>query len=343
MCCQDGVPAPALARICRYATERTAGQTRVDAAHPPFLNPTPRAVVSRGKSQSAVGCDHGSDASDNSGSDDNVGNSSNSSGSSSSSNNMDTTRSNIMCQKGSFRGTVFFIVEGDGKVVVDVHDEPVGFRRGRGGDGGGSSTESLLAAAAFGNRRARKTKRKRRCSDKGDESNNERPADDPVISSTHEGADAVVVEPEPASGVAIVPATDAEHKGVGIIADDQRRSAAAENRPTASVLDDVHERAQRHPPQVPLPSAAASSLSISVADREYEDWGSGGGGEKGCCLTLAALKRGDFFGVDPASPNAAASSEPVSSAERRNSPVSVVKHPWGLGLINPDPGSLSKL
>lgn len=312
---QDGVPAPALARICRYATERTAGQIPVGAAHPPLLNPTPGEVIARGESQLAISCDHGSDASDNGDSDSASGSGRSSTCGNNSDNNI---RSDTMCRRGTFRGTVFFIAEGHGKVVLDNYDETVGFRRGRGDDGGGSSTESLLAAAAFGNRRARRNERKRRrCGDgKGGGSNGERPGDDPVNSvgrDAHEEAE-TAVKPGPALGVATQPATKSEHKETEIVTDDQRGLPAAENHPTGVVCDEFHKKMQGRPSQVPWRSAAAASTSISCADGEWEDWKSGGGGKEECRPRLAALKRGDFFGVDPAWPTAAASSEPVSNA-----------------------------
>ncbi|CAM9665779.1 unnamed protein product [Ectocarpus fasciculatus] len=133
----DGVPTQALARICRYATERSAGPQLADVANPPLLNPPLGRVFPQEdqvKAESAFGCalrgdDNGNDYND-----------------------------SVMCRKGTFRGTVFFVVEGHGEVVVGGGETQrfAGLQ-----EEGGGSTESLLAAAAFGNRRASKNRRKR--------------------------------------------------------------------------------------------------------------------------------------------------------------------------------------
>ncbi|CAM9847508.1 unnamed protein product [Ectocarpus sp. 4 AP-2014] len=130
----DGVPTQALARICRYATERSAGPP---FANPPLLNPPLGRIFpgqEQGKAESAFGFPRG----------DYNGNDYNDS---------------VMCRKGTFRGTVFFVMEGHGEVVLGG-GETQRFD-GRHEEDGGSSTESLLAAAAFGNRRAPKNRRKR--------------------------------------------------------------------------------------------------------------------------------------------------------------------------------------
>lgn len=197
-----------------------------------------------------------------------------------------------MCRKGTFRGTVFFIAEGHGEIVLDIHDESSRFPRDQGGGGDGSSTESLLAAAAFGNRRAHNSKRKRRR--RGDEngggSNGEKPGHDhnPSVGYAEAGA-ATAVGPGP----------------VELAADNHAGLAAAGRHPAGLVLHDSHENLRGQPSRVSSPS------SILFADGERQDWA--GGGEERCPM-LAALKRGDFFGVDPASPTATAFSERVSVA-----------------------------
>ncbi|CAM9549549.1 unnamed protein product [Scytosiphon promiscuus] len=103
----DGVPTPALGRICRYATERTAGPNLVDAAHPPLLNP-PAGGAAQTETPPAP-LESMVDGSKGQGS--NAG--------------------------ATFRGTVFFVAEGEGEV-------------------------SLLAATAFGDRRALQKRRKSR-------------------------------------------------------------------------------------------------------------------------------------------------------------------------------------
>ncbi|CAM9556079.1 unnamed protein product [Ectocarpus sp. 12 AP-2014] len=130
----DGVPTQALARICRYATERSAGP---QLANPPLLNPPLSRVFpvqEQGKAESAFGFPRGDD-------------------------NGNDYNDSVMCRKGTFRGTVFFVMEGHGEVELGG-GETQRFH-GRHEEGGGSSTESLLAAAAFGNRRAPKNRRKR--------------------------------------------------------------------------------------------------------------------------------------------------------------------------------------
>eukprot|EP00752_Nemacystus_decipiens_P002077 g1988.t1 len=301
----DGVPAAALARICRYATERTAGQMPVDAAHPPVLNPTPRAIVARGKSKSAVPCDHESESR----TDVDSGDSNGDGPSGGHGGKTGNTRS-IMCRRGNFRGTVFFVAEGDGDVVLDTPDETaVVFRGGPGGGtGGGSSTESLLAAAAFGNRRARRTGRiRRRCGEENDGgSSEERPGEDHPAGPALEGA-ASADEQGPAARTAapsltsVTSVTESEQKESRRAADDPTRLKAGGNRSTGLHADDAQETVQEgSPSQIPPPSAAATSMPILFAHREPEDWDSGGDGYEGeRCPRLAVLKRGDFFGVDP--------------------------------------------
>lgn len=215
-----------------------------------------------------------------------------------------------MCRKGTFRGTVFFIAEGHGEIVLDIHDESSRFPRDQGGGGDGSSTESLLAAAAFGNRRAHNSKRKRRR--RGDEngggSNGEKPGLDhnPSVGYAEAGA-ATAVGPGPVAGMATVSATEteSEQKEAELAADNHAGLAAAGRHPAGLVLHDSHENLRGQPSRVSSPS------SILFADGERQDWA--GGGEERCPM-LAALKRGDFFGVDPASPTATAFSERVSVA-----------------------------
>ncbi|CAN0349811.1 unnamed protein product, partial [Ectocarpus sp. 13 AM-2016] len=130
----NGVPTQALARICRYATERSAGP---QLANPPLLIPPLGRVFpvqEQGKAESAFGFPRGDD-------------------------NGNDYNDSVMCRKGAFRGTVFFVMEGHGEIVLGGGET----RRfhGHHEEGGGSSTESLLAAAAFGNRRAPKNRRKR--------------------------------------------------------------------------------------------------------------------------------------------------------------------------------------
>ncbi|CAM9986920.1 unnamed protein product, partial [Ectocarpus sp. 8 AP-2014] len=129
----DGVPTQALARICRYATERRAGP---QLANPPLLNPPLGRVCpgqEQGKAESAFGFPRGDE-------------------------NGNDYNDSVMCRKGTFRGTVFFVMEGHGEVVLGG-GETQRFD-GRHEEGGGLSTESLLAAAAFGNKRAPKNGRK---------------------------------------------------------------------------------------------------------------------------------------------------------------------------------------
>ncbi|CBN79097.1 hypothetical protein Esi_0176_0057 [Ectocarpus siliculosus] len=130
----DGVPTQALARICRYGTERSTGP---QLANPPLLNPSLGRVFpgrEQGKAESAFGFPRGED-------------------------NGNDYNDSVMCRKGTFRGTVFFVMEGHGEVILGG-GETQRFD-GRRDEGGGSSTESLLAAAAFGNRRAPENRRKR--------------------------------------------------------------------------------------------------------------------------------------------------------------------------------------
>eukprot|EP00903_Cladosiphon_okamuranus_P011664 g10971.t1 len=305
----DGVPAPALARICRYATERTAGRITVDAAHPPLLNPAPGALPARSVSQLAFRCNRESEANDD-GESDNNSNSSNGK-------NNDNNRGNIMCQKGTFRGTVFFIGEGHGDVVVGALDESVGLPRGQGGDGGGSSTESLLAAAAFGNRRNCTKKyersRPRHGDENGDRSNCERLADGHRTSVGHVKAGAeTAVEPGPAAGMMATPSgTGSERKETRLAPGDQKGFDRAGSHPTEPHADDSLETAQAQSSHVSSTSAAIPPISLADGLKEDRDWDSDGGGEEERCSRLAALKRGDFFGVDPVLPSTTASSEGI--------------------------------
>lgn len=155
---QDGVPTAALDRIGRYATERTAGPNLVDAAHPPLVNPPAGGATQpeTPPAKSGPTVDGGRDEDKNDDlkrTDDNKRNNDRSSGG-----------GNIMCRQDTFRGTVFFVADGEGEVVLGGHGrEGSGRGQDRGGlGGGGSSTESLLAASAFGNRRALQNRRKRR-------------------------------------------------------------------------------------------------------------------------------------------------------------------------------------
>ncbi|CAM9613178.1 unnamed protein product, partial [Hapterophycus canaliculatus] len=160
----DGVPRPALNRICRYATERTAGPNLVDLAHPPLLNPPADGPVRAQTLQAQPGpvITDGRDQEDNDETDRNNNNDDDN-------NNNNRSSGNVMCRQGTFRGTVFFVVEGQGEVVLGDHgrtgcahgQEGGGGGSGGGGDGG-SSTESLLVASAFSNRRALQNRRKSR-------------------------------------------------------------------------------------------------------------------------------------------------------------------------------------
>lgn len=264
-------------------------------------------------------CDHEGEASDDGESDNNSSTSTSTNNSSNSnSKNSGNNRSNIMCRKGTFRGTVFFIAEGHGDVVVGAQDdESVGLPRGQGGDGGGSSTESLLAATAFGNRRSCTEKHKRNHPQRGDEkgggANSERLGDGHHNPVEHAKVGATTkMEPEPAAGVmATRSGTGSEHKQAELASDDQKALAPAGGHPTGPHADDSHETVQGQSSQV---SPSAAVLPISLADGERKEWDSGGSGEEERCPRLTALRRGDFFGVDPVLPSAAASSERASIA-----------------------------
>jgi len=223
-----------------------------------------------------------------------------------------------MCQKGAFRGTVFFVAEGHGKVVLDAPEEIVRFGLGAGGNGGGcggSSTESLLAAAAFGDRRRGVPKAKRSRRRRGDERRRE--TSDERLGDGHEEVEAMV-EPGQAAGTEPPSVTEPECGETEVAAEDWTGTAVAESPPTAgSGLQDSHEKVKEQPSQEASPSVATAvrgGMSSSFADGERGNQGSDdvGGGELECCSKLAVLKRGAFFGIDPASPTAAASSGSVS-------------------------------
>lgn len=86
---QDGVPTSALERICRYATDRTAGSTVANPImSPPFLNPG----VATGKLQLR-----------------------------------DSSKRNIViCRRGALRRTAFFVAEGEGEVFVNSPNRDLG-------------------------------------------------------------------------------------------------------------------------------------------------------------------------------------------------------------------------
>lgn len=271
----------------------------VDAAHPPLLNPAPGVLPARGVSQSAFSCDHESEASDDG-------------GSSSSGNDSESIRGCVMCRKGTFRGTAFFIAEGQGQVVLDAQDETGEIQRHPSGDGGGSSTESLLAAKAFGNRCIKKAKRRRRRGedDKNDGNNGKRRPGGHNTSARHAEVGATTAdELGPAAGTATGSTSHSEQRETEFAKDDQKEQTTAGDDPIGALAGDSYEEMNGQRSQVPSPSAV---LSVSLSDGEQEAWGSRGGAARS--PRLAELRRGDFFGVDPALPTGTASSPRVSIA-----------------------------
>lgn len=306
---QDGVPTQALARICRYATERSAGPQLADIDNPPLLNP-PLGGVSKGqkqgKAESAFGCaprggGNGNDDID-----------------------------SVMCRKGTFRGTVFFVVEGHGEVVISG-GETQGFN-GLQEEGGGSSTESLLAAAAFGNRRAPKNRRKHRrlrdtrvggsssCGggggsgggagggggDGGGSSTERQEAtcgfqeDDTSIGESSALTWTGIVKGEETRPAAAVAGVEPEQE-TAATAIDAEAAASTGGCPQEFVPNAPPGREQIPGESTPIPSAAALSISFAKG-QERADGDSGGSGEgwwPRSAVSAGYLRRGDFFGMEP--------------------------------------------
>lgn len=319
----------------------------VDVAHPPLLNP-PAGGLASAQPETVFG-DNGQDDDDDKSDDDDDdddGENDNDDGNihrnrkNDNNNDVDDAddSKNIMCRKGTFRGSVFFVAEGQGEVVFGGHEREVfhGGQAGGGGSGGdfgggcGSSTESLLAAAAFADTRANRNRRKarrRRDSKVGARSGRGpgRGGDVADSNSTqldrHRDCGAYV---NYATTPAVVKGSGKERAGAGArtaaasgaaggkqkekeastMSPDGAGPAAGGN-PTELVLDVPHGHQQRVTgPSPPTSPAAMLAISFSEGERERSGWEDSwdSGGEERRWPRKTFLNCGDFFGVDPVSP-----------------------------------------
>lgn len=223
----------------------------------------------------------------------------------------------ILCRKGTFRRTVFFVAEGRGEVVLDCHDGQRGFPLGPGDGGGCSSTESLLGATAFSYRRTLRNRHKR-CRHRDNKlrgsSCQGRKANIQVETSGRTSAACAAKrqargDSSAGAGPAVVVGATAEleQKNLEVVASDEGATAVGRSA-AESTLDASPGQGrvvEEQPSQGTSPPAAGLTVSFADEERQQDWWDSGDSGdERWPRLTVSAalLKRGDFFGVDPASP-----------------------------------------